>query len=192
MPSASGQPQSPLGQGSERMRQGTVGRVSLSSWEERARVVASCPPQEAVTSLSGSSLHLALVAHGNSSLYRGECSSHPSPLCCSLAVGRDVRLGVLWNGQLGRGDSAGSCIVTQVLAEPWTVPCSPFALLSCGLAVGDSFLQQSRAQSCFLHRQTLDVKTLLEFMWVTLCCSRCLALNQHCSVWNLVAALLSQ
>lgn len=42
------------------------------------------------------------------------------------------------------------------------------------LAVGDSFLQQTRAQFCFLH---LDVKTLLELVWVTPQRSHCLALD---------------
>lgn len=119
----------------------------------------------AVTSLSDSSLHLALVAHCN-------------PACTSVSAGATLPLSMVQPGcgegcQGGsavawpaeQGDSAGSFIVTQVLAEPWTMPCSPFGLLSCGLAVGDSFLQQTRAQSYFLHWQTLDVKTLLEFMW---------------------------
>lgn len=127
------------------------------------------------------------------------------PACTRVSTGATLPLTMVQPGRgegcqsgsavawpAGQGDSAGSFIVTQVLPEPWMVPCSPSALLSYELAVGDSFLQQTRAQSCFLHWQTLDVKTLLEFVWVTLQCSHCLALNQPCAVWSLLAALLSQ
>lgn len=55
----------------------------------------------------------------------------------------------------GQGDSAGSFIVTQVLSEPWTTPCSPFALLSCG-----RLLPAAKQGTVLLPpQQTLHVKT---------------------------------
>lgn len=61
--------------------------------------------------------------------------------CTRVSAGATLPLSMVQPGcgEGCQGDSAGSFIVTQVVTEPWTMPCSPFALLSCGLAVGDSF-----------------------------------------------------
>lgn len=74
-----------------------------------------------VSSLSGSSLLLALVTHRNSSLSQGERRSQPSPPCghpggVRLAVGRDVRVGAARPSELRGRDSGGDFILSQALA----------------------------------------------------------------------------
>lgn len=87
--------------------------AALCTWHWLHIVILACPRVSA-----GATLPLSMVQPGH-----GEgCQSGSA---------------VAWPA--GQGDSAGSFVVTQVLAEAWTMPCSPFALLSCGLAVGDSF-----------------------------------------------------
>lgn len=126
----------------------------------------------AVTSLPSSSLHLALAARCNPACSRVRAEP-PFPLCLQPGCA------VAWPA--GQGDSAGCFIVPQVLAEPWPMLCSPFAVLSCG------WLWEIPSCSKPGHSPaspTLDVKALLELVWVTHQCSPCLACTQPCSVWD--------
>lgn len=88
-----------------------------------------CHSVVAVTSLSGSS---APGTGCNSSLCQGECRSHPSLSMVQPGCGEGCEGGSAVAWPAGQGDSAVSFIVTRVLAEARTMPCSPFAVLSCG------------------------------------------------------------